>query len=564
MSKLAAIKADFKNCLFVVWRHLGLPPPTPVQYAIADYLQYGGSRALIEAFRGVGKSWICSVYVLWVLLNDPDHKFLIVSASKARSDDFSSFTKRLITEMSLFHCLKSNPAKRQRDTLISFDVGPARPAHAPSVKSVGIYGQLTGSRANTIIGDDVEVAQNSATEDAREKLEKATKEFEAILSPGGRILFLGTPQCEESIYNKLPSRGYDVRIWPARYPSMSKLVSYKGFLAPEIMDVIERDPSCIDKPTDPKRFSVLDLIEREASYGKSGFALQFMLDTSLSDAERYPLRTADLIVTSCNNDKAPISIAYASSPELQWKDLANVGFTGDRWYRPMFIDPEWREYEGSVMFIDPSGRGSDECGYAVVKHLHGVLYLTAAGGFKGGYEDEVLLSLAKIAREQRVNQVLIEANFGDGMFTRLFSPVLAKYHQCAAEEIKVHGQKEKRIIDTLEPVMQRHKLVVDLDVVKNDLKEATEDQKYSLFYQLTRITKDRGALRHDDRLDALAGAVAYWVESMSRDLEQAVDSYKDELLQRELDAFVNGIIFSDGFELGGARPQKERWFNIGR
>ena len=50
------------------------------------------------------------------------------------------------------------------------------------------------------------------------------------------------------------------------------------------------DDTLVGQPTDTLRFSDFDLLEREASYGGSGFALQFMLDTRLSDAQRYPLK----------------------------------------------------------------------------------------------------------------------------------------------------------------------------------------------------------------------------------------------------------------------------------
>lgn len=558
-TRLELIKTDFKNCLYVIWKHLGLTEPTPIQYEIADYLQYGSKRKMIEAFRGVGKSWITSAYVLWKLLNDPDYKILVVSASKQRSDDFVSFTKRLIHEMSIFNYLKAKP--HQRDTMIAFDVGPCKAAHAPSVKAAGIFGQLAGSRATEIIGDDIEVPNNSATEDAREKLDKASREFEAIIVPGGKITFLGTPQTEESVYNTLPERGYEVRIWPARYPSSEKgFENYKGNLAPTIIEALETGKVKSGQPTDPDRFNELDLQEREASWGKAGWMLQFMLDTELSDAEKYPLKLNDLIVHSCHDTKAPILIQYGSGPLQTIKGVSNVGFTGDRLNRPLYVDDKWAEYEGSMMFIDPAGRGLDETGYVVIKHLHGVLYITRAGGFKGGYDDITLESLAKIAKEQKVNDVIVESNFGDGMFLQLFLPVLKKHHKCNLEEYKVKGQKERRIIDTIEPVMNRHKLVIDLDVVKEDVKQAQVDRRYSLLYQMTRITYDRGALKHDDRLDALAGAIAYWVDSMSRDELEAVDDYKQALLDKELDNFINNCI-----NIGEASTYNnngDRWFDI--
>jgi len=422
----ARVKSDFRNFLFLVWKHLHLPEPTPLQYEIAHWLQHGPKRQIIEAFRGVGKSWITSAYVLWVLLNDPDAKFLIVSASKQRSDDFSTFTQRLISEMPILQHLM--PTDDQRSSRIAFDVAPARAAHAPSVKSVGVFGQMTGSRATHVIADDVEVLNNSDTEDKRDKLLQTVMEFEAIIMPGARITYLGTPQTESSLYNKLRGKGYVCRIWPSRYPAQEKMSLYDGALAPELVAAFERDPSIAGKPTDPRRFNELDLMERESAYGRSGFALQFMLDTSLSDAERYPLKMADLIVMECNTAKAPISIAWTNDIRNQYRDLPNVGFTGDRFYRPMFVDPQWAEYKGSVMTIDPSGRGKDETTYAVVKQLHGNLFLTAAGGFKGGYETPTLVALANVAKEQKVNRLIIESNFGDGMFLKILQPVLTSIY----------------------------------------------------------------------------------------------------------------------------------------
>lgn len=548
------MKVDFKNFLFVIWHLLGLPDPTPAQYVLADYLQYGPKRKILEAFRGIGKSWITSAYVVWRLWKDPDYKFLVVSASKQRADDFSTFTKRLISDNSFLAHLK--PAANQRDSVIAFDVGPAKPAHAPSVKSVGIFGQLTGSRATEIIADDVEVSNNSATQDMREKLIRAVLEFEAIIVPGGGITYLGTPQTEESIYNKLSQKGYKPLIIPAKYPRLSDCGKYCGNLAEFIETAVQMDPSLIGHSVDPLRFTDMDLMEREASYGRSGFALQFMLDTSLSDAEKYPLKTSDLIISPVHIEKAPVSIAWASGPDQVIKEIQNVGFTGDKWYRPLFIDKDWAPYEGAVMSIDPSGRGQDETGYAVGKHLHGTVYVPAAGGLKGGYDDTTLKRLAEIARDNKVNRIIIEANFGDGMFTKIFTPILASIYPCTLEEVKHSTQKERRIIDTLEPVMNRHRLVFDPKVVQDDLKSATKDNgdidlNYSLFYQMTRLTKERGSLKHDDRLDALAIMVAYWTDAMARDEDRAAKEYRSSLVDKELERFSEHVF--------GHKPSSPNW-----
>lgn len=544
---------NFKNFLYLVWQHLNLPDPTPVQYDIADYLQHGPRRSVIEAFRGVGKSWATSTFVCFLLLCDPQLKIMVVSASKERADSFSNFTKRLIAEIPMLRHLK--PRANQRDSSISFDVGPAKADHSPSVKSVGITGQLTGSRADVIISDDVEVPNNSATHMMRQKLSEAIKEFDAVLKPGGRVIYLGTPQTEMSIYNTLPERGYEPRIWPARYPQLDKIPGYKGFLAPWIEQHLQDGKVKPGDPVDPLRFNDLDLREREASYGRSGFALQFMLDTTLSDGDRFPLKLSDLTVMNLHPDHGPTKVVWSKAPELCIPDLPSLGLAGDFFYRPMFVEKDFASYSGTVMAIDPSGRGRDETAYAVVKMLHGQLFLVDIGGFRDGYSEATLESLAKVAKRHKVNFLRIEANFGDGMFLQLLKPYLTKIYPCTAEEGRSHGQKELRIIDTLEPVLNQHKLVVDEAVIRKDSLETQEDPSYSLFHQMTRITKDRGALAHDDRLDALAMAVSYWVEQMGRDMDEALESYRERQLDAELQRFMDHAV--------GMTPRPNTWVNTG-
>lgn len=317
---------------------------------------------MIQAFRGIGKSWITSAFVCWLLLGNPQLKILVVSASKERADAFTIFTLKLIKEMPLLKHL--TPRHDQRESTVAFDVAPARNAHAPSVKSAGIKGMITGSRADVIIADDVEIPSNSATDTLREELVGLVGEFNDILVPEGspRIIFLGTPQTEESIYNKLRLRGYNCRIWCARYPTQKQILGYQGALAPSIYTELLKDSTLEGRPTDPQRFHEMDLTEREASKGRSSFLLQFMLDTTLSDSNKYPLKTGDLICMELNPEKAPSFIQYSSGQEYIIKDLKNIGLAGDRWYRPMMFDKDsWKKYEGIVMAIDPSGRGKLIC-----------------------------------------------------------------------------------------------------------------------------------------------------------------------------------------------------------
>lgn len=530
---------DFRYFLIVVWRHLQLPDPTPIQLDIAHYMQEGPKRRIIEAFRGVGKSWMAAAYVLWLLRNDPQKKIMVVSASKTRADDFAMFCIRLIREMPLLQCLEPD-REEQRAASNRFDVRPAIPDQSPSVKSVGIFGQLTGSRADLILPDDVETPNTSWTVGMREKLLAAVGEFQAILKPGGDIMFLGTPQTEESLYNKLQLRGFQARIWPARYPQ--KPEKYGDALAQVIT---EGGPELVGKPTDPRRFSEMDLLERETSYGRSAFALQFQLDTTLSDLERFPLRLSDLMVLEVS-DHAPEKLVWSAGAEFRITDLPAVGFSGDFYHRPAYIHGDWLPFQGCVMHIDPSGRGSDETAYAIVAHLNGTLYVLEVGAFRDGYTEEVLEGLAKAAKRRKVNLILLEDQFGQGMLENLLKPYLQVQHPCTIEPVRSNVQKERRIINALEPVMNQHRLVVNRSVVEDDAKGREDDAiekrlSYQLFHQLTHITVEKGCLQHDDRLDALAGAVEYWNESLAIDEDRAIKERKAELLDLELEAFMGNI-----------------------
>ena len=257
------------------------------------------------------------------------------------------------------------------------------------------------------------------TELMREKLLQLVTESESILTPkhDSRILFLGTPQTTFTIYRKLAERNYRPFVWTARYPR--KKENYEGLLAPQLQEDIENGAEEWT-PTDPDRFEDLDLLEREASMGRSNFMLQFMLDTSLSDAEKFPLKNADLIVTSVNPTTAPESVIWCSDPQNVIKDLPTVGLPGDYFYSPMQLQGTWDNYTETICSVDPSGRGSDETAACFISQRNGFLYLHEVFATKDGYSDNTLLSILRKCKKYNVSKLLIETNFGDGIVGELF------------------------------------------------------------------------------------------------------------------------------------------------
>ena len=548
------IREDFRAFLTLVWRELDLPRPTKAQLSIAEYLQHGPKRLQISAFRGVGKSWISAAFVLWTLYNNPDKKIMVISASKERADNFSIFCQKLIIDISWLNHLGPKDSD-QRWSRISFDVGPAKAHQAPSCKSVGITGQMTGSRADLMVFDDVEVPMNSATDMQREKLLQLVTEAESILMPkkDSRILILGTPQSTFTIYRKLAERSYKPFVWPARYPK--SLSNYEGLLAPSIEEEITSGKVEPWSPTDT-RFSDIDLLEREAAMGRSNFMLQFQLDTSLSDAEKFPLKFQDLIVTPLGEECAE-RYAWSADPRYLIKDLNPVGLPGDRFYAPMYIDDAIIDYDETIASIDPSGRGQDETVVIILSQANGYIFLRDVRAYKDGYSDRTLSDIVRIAKKYKASKLLIESNFGDGMINELFKRHAIQQQLLAdLEEIRATTRKEERIIDTLEPVMNQHKLIVDPKVFEYDYKSNPDEPperrlQYMLMYQLSRMCREKGAVRHDDRVDALAQGIQYFIDAVAQSALQAQHLRKKEELSAMHQAFIdNPQMATDALVLG--------------
>lgn len=541
---LEAMQLDFQVFLKALWAAIGLPPPTRAQLAIARRLQHGPKRTQIQAFRGVGKSWVTAAFVLWVLWLDPEKKILIISATKDRADAMSVFIQRLIIEIPWLQHLKPEDDKG-RWTMIAFDVR-CRPSQSPSVKSVGITGQLSGSRANLIVYDDVEIPNNSMTELMREKLLQLITEGESVLIPlpDSRIVFLGTPQTMFTVYRKLAERGYIPMIWPARYPRKDKLIGYEGRLAEELVMDIEQGAqewTC----TDPDRFSNEELLEREASMGRSNFMLQFMLDTSLSDAERFPLRFSDMIVMPVNPKEGPEKVVWCADTKQVLKDLPTVGLPGDWFYPPASVSPDWGPYTETICAVDPSGRGLDETAAHFISQKNGILYLRESLAMRDGYSDQTLRAILRGCHRHEASVLLIETNFGDGAITSLFQKMIQEMKlNITIEEKRATVRKEDRIIDALEPILNQHRLVVDPRVIEWDFASnpdlpAEERLQYMLMFQMSRICREKGALKRDDRLDALALGVQWFTDALAISAQEVMNREKHEDWMDLQEAFLD-------------------------
>ena len=530
---------DFPTYLEYVYHYIGLPKTTPLQGRLASIINTLPSRYILEAARGTGKSYIGAIYTTWRLLRNVDEKILIVSASGPKAIEIATFVRSLFEQVPLLRHLK--PTAEDRDSVLSFDVAGSKTSIAPSVSAVGITSQITGKRATFILADDVEVPSNSMTELMREKLMARVNEFEALLIPDvpSGILFLGTPQSMESIYNKLE---YTTTILPAQVPEDESV--YEGKLDDWVM--LQGPPG---SPTDKVRFPTSVLLERQAGMGLPMYKLQFMLDTTLSDAERYPLKTKDAIVMPLQSDEGPATIQYTSSRDYIINSMPNFGFTGDRIHKPYKVSDRYMKYDMKIMSIDPSGSGTDETTYCVLGVLSGNVYVLDWGGTRKGYSDEALMFLSRKAEEHKVQEIVPEKNFGSGMFTELFRKILTKVYPCTiVEDFNVKGQKEKRIIDNIAPILTNHQLVFNEEAIEREAewiqKSPADNLVYGLLYQLTHITYDKGSLVHDDRLDALAIGLEY-----VKDMVVVSDTKRLEMIkEKEMEEWLHNKVYNTPFK----------------
>lgn len=517
---------------------------TEIQLDIGDWVAYGPQYRMVQAQRGEAKTTITAAYAVWSLIHNPSHRVLILSAGSDMSKQVATMIIQIINSMEELECMRPDRSAGDRASVEGFDVhytlkGPEK---SPSVACLGIGSNMQGFRADLLIADDIESSKNSQTQVQRARLHHLTLDFTSICSKG-EIVWLGTPQSIDSVYNTLPGRGVQIRIWPGRFPTVKEEQDYDGFLAPIVLERLKANPKLRTgggptgdrgQPVDPVLLNESDLCKKEIDQGPSYFQLQHMLCTKLSDQNRFPLKLSQLrfLGFDIEQKRGPMTVNFVRTDENAIKLPENFPVK-DKVYRVQEA-AEFADLMGYHMYVDPSGGGqnADELSYAVTGYLAGRCYLVDVGGTRGGLGDEQLDFLTDVAVKWKPNQIDIERNFGNGALASVWRPRLAKKHTCAIEEVWESGQKELRIIDVLEPIIGSGKLIVHEELLHLDWERCQKypgdvRQTYSLFWQLSRITKDKGSLIHDDRLDSVAGSVRHWVENLTVDDEKAVAAARD-------------------------------------
>jgi len=490
--------------------------PSSMQYDIANYIANSPLYAMVMALRGEGKTVITGAYAVWCLIHDPTMRILILSAGSTMAKEISTWCIQIINTLDVLACLrcdKSHPGARA--SVEAYDVHYLLKGadKSPSIKCMGITSNMQGSRADLLIADDIESQKNALTETMREQLRHLTLDFTSI-NQNGKIFYLGTPQSIDSIYTALPQRGFDIRIYPARYPTPEEMQAYGDYLAPYILEPLKEDPSLAEgggmlgdrgRPTDPVMADEETLVRKEIDQGKAYFNLQFMLNTELTDEERHPLKIHNCMFYSFDLEECPGKFIWTNNPKFKIEPVKG-SLKNIRAYQPAKCSEEYFFYGKKIMSIDPSGASGsgDETAISILYECNGYIIVMYCTGLHGSSSPETLETISDLVKKYNIQNIIVEKNMGAGVYTEtLRGHFIRKQIRVGIEEVWSSGQKELRIIDSLEPAISSHKLLFDINMLEHDILStqkypAATRQSYQLFWQLTKLTRDRQSLAHDD------------------------------------------------------------------
>ncbi len=446
-----------------LWNRIqGHKTPT-IHLRIANWLEArwtrGEKRVLLQAFRASGKSSLAGLFLAWLLTRDPDLRVLILSAESSLALKMARHIRTIIEKHPL--TVQLVPPRTSEWASNKFTIQRSKKWRDPSVWSAGLFGNITGARADVIVCDDVEVPNTCETAEARATLRTRLAETEFILNPGGTMVYIGTPHCYETIYSDT-----------ARTEMGEEDVFLKEYDRLTIPLLDAQNESAW-----PERFSrdAIDLQKKQV--GPIKFAAQMMLepvnilesrlDVSLLRAYDDPLTAKEV------QGQFYLSIAG--------RKIVSCG----AWWDPAFGAAKGDSSVFAIVFDDDEGN----------RYLHYVGYIKPSGN-----EDEATAQcriVAHMARRFYVPSIAVETN-GIGKFLpAILRNVLSQEKvSCGVVEMTSTRAKETRILEGFDAVMAAQALHVHEGVYQTPF--------------IREMREWRPGLKNakDDGLDAAAGALS--------------------------------------------------------
>jgi hypothetical protein len=485
---------------------------------VCDFLEDYGTLGLLMMPRGHGKSTILDIYNAWKLYNNPDHLILHQGATDPDAYKVSRGTEQVLERHPL--CVLFGIKKARGETQKWWVTGSVDVRHG-SIHARGILSNVTGSRANEIQNDDVEVPSNIGTPEAREKLRYRLSEQTHILIPGGQKLFVGTPHTHDSLYTHIQKLG-------AKCLVLKMFENEKRFekVAEAIIDF---DPCYIFSGIGTTSRLLKEGIDYQWIQQGSIYRIVFKETHYLIDIYSealWPERFTAEVMEERRKECRTIN-EWDSQYQLHAKPTGNVRLDPDKMI-PYDCEPVLRRANGKYIMMlgdrqivgmtarwDPSSGKlkSDISSVALVlhddfgnKYWHRSIALTGEvitvdeqGNVCGGQ----VWQLCDLIEQFHIPKITIEAN-GIGNFApaSLKAALKKRRIRCGVSEIHSTGQKNKRILDALEGPLVSGLLWVHVSVIDTDEGENTSPQ-----YKKMRMFNPAVADNEDDELDSLAGAV---------------------------------------------------------
>lgn len=192
---------DYYNFMDVWNRYINMTTPTHHQNImnfLVDVLENKPHRGLLTAFRHSGKSTVVGIFVACVLYMRPNTRILVLSAETTLAARMVNHIRNILENHPL--CVDMIPKNKKEWASGRITINRSVGIREPSVICQGIHGNITGSRADLIICDDVEVPNTCNTAQKREMLRERLRELDFILSPNGTMIYIGTPHTTDTIY----------------------------------------------------------------------------------------------------------------------------------------------------------------------------------------------------------------------------------------------------------------------------------------------------------------------------------------------------------------------------
>ena len=410
-------------------------------------------RLLLMAFRGCGKSTLVGLFCAWSLYRKPEQRILVLAAEQSLAGKMVGHVRRIIERHPL--CRDLLPEGDEIWAADRFTVKREGALRDPSMLAQGLLGNITGARADIIICDDVEVAGNCDTPGKREELRERLAETEFVLTPGGLILYVGTPHTEESLYRQ----------------GDEFLSGYRRLEVP-----IEDGQG---QSAWPERFSEEGIGLLRGRVGPLHFARQMLLQPIAAGAARL--------------DPA-LLLRYAEETEYREANgSAQLWLLGRRMASGGgFWDPAYGRAEGGDGSVLAAAYTDGEGRY----FLHRLTWITQRADAPEDPATQQCRQVAELARELHLPVVRVETNglgrFLPGLLKREMARAGAA---CAVVEHSNRRPKVERILTAFDPILAARRLHAHESVFRTAFPREMAEWR----------PDSRGA--RDDGLDAVAGCI---------------------------------------------------------